>query len=223
MTTRIVSWSYSSLKQFEQCPRLYHETYVLKSIPYEETEQRKYGNQVHKAAENYVRHQTPIPEQFAFMQPIIDTLLKFPGRKFAEQKLALDSKLEPCDWKSRDAWYRGVSDLTIIDDDNFSAKVVDYKTGSAKYPDIDQIVLMELMTFAHNPHVKRVKGALLFVVKNVPVKHALDREDSDKQWWKFRERIAKLEAHVEKDSWNPKSGPLCGWCPVKSCEFNPKH
>lgn len=117
----------------------------------------------------------------------------------------------------------GIADLLIIDDENLTAWVVDYKTGNNKYPDRDQLRLMSLMVFKHFPHIRKVNSALLFVVKNDMVKHSMTVDETDAEWWKYRERVAKLEACAASGVWNPKSSALCPWCPVKTCEFNPKH
>jgi hypothetical protein len=79
------------------------------------------------------------------------------------------------------------------------------------------------MVFAHFPHIRKVSSALLFVVKNDMVKMTMVREDAEKAWWQYRERVAKLEAAHAHDVWNPTQTPLCGWCQVTGCEFNPKH
>jgi RecB family exonuclease len=118
---------------------------------------------------------------------------------------------------------RGIADLLIINDDNLTARVVDYKTGNNKYPDRDQLVLMSLMVFKHFPHIRKVKSALLFVVKNDMVTMEMSHEDAGDAWWRYRERVIKLEVAHETGVWNPNQTPLCGWCPVTSCEFNPKH
>lgn len=216
-------WSHSALKDFEGCARRYHEVKVLKKYPFPDTEQTRYGTQFHEAAEFYVRDDTPLPEQFMFAKAVLDALKSKPGRKLCEYEMALREDLSPCDWKSEDAWVRGIADLLIINDDNLTAYVLDYKTGNNKYPDRDQLVLMSLMVFAHFPHIREVKSALLFVVKNDMVKHSMSRKEVDAHWWKYRERIARLAACHANDVWNPTSTPLCGWCVVKDCEFNPKH
>jgi hypothetical protein len=218
-----VKWSHSALKDFEGCPRRYHEVKVLKNYPFPDTEQIRYGKELHKAAEDYVKDGTPIPEQFSFVKPIIDALLTKPGRRFAEHQMALTESLKPCEWFSDEVWVRGVADLLIVDDDNLTAWVVDYKTGNNKYPDIDQLTLMELMVFAHFPHIRHVNSALLFVVKESMIKHKMSVEDSEKEWWRYRERVAKLAACFDNNVWNPQQSPLCNWCQVKTCEFNPRH
>ena len=123
----------------------------------------------------------------------------------------------------KDVWVRGIADLLIINDDNLTAWVVDYKTGNNKYPDRDQLKLMSLMVFKHYPHIREVKSALLFVVKEDMVKHNMSIEEADAEWWKYRERVGRIAASMEADVWNPNRTPLCGWCPVKSCEFHKEH
>jgi hypothetical protein len=217
------AWSHSSLKDFEGCQRRYHEVKVLKNYPFTETEATRYGNQVHEAIEFYIRDNKPIPPEYAQFQPVVDAVLKKPGRRLAEYEMALDVNLNPVGWKDANVWVRGIADILIIDDENLTAWVGDWKTGNNKYPDRDQLVLMSLMVFAHFPHIRRVNSALLFIVKEDMVRMTMTRDQADKQWWDYRERTARLEASFANDVWNPNQTPLCGWCPVKTCEFNKKH
>ena len=221
METKPITWSHSALKKYEQCPRQYHETIVLKKYPFKDTAQTIYGKDLHKAVELYGRDGTPIPPQFAFVQPVVDALLAKPGRKLFEHEMGITLDLRPCAFDSKDRWVRGIADLLIIDDDNLTARVADWKTGSHKYPDIDQLRLMSLMVFAHFPHIRRVNSALLFVVKNHMAKYRMDRDDADAAWQDYRERVAKLEGSFAHGVWNPKQSPLCGWCPVRECSFHP--
>jgi len=218
-----IRWSHSSLKDYEGCARRHYEVKVLKNYPFIETKQVTYGKEFHTAAENFAKDDTPLPKQFSFSQQLLDSLLKKDGRKFPEYEMGVTKNISPCSFNAKDAWVRGIIDLLIVDDENFTAWVFDYKTGNDKYPDIDQLKLMSLLTFAHFPHVKEIKAALLFVVKNSIVKHKVTVADRDKLWWEYRERVAKLEASYANDVWNPTQTPLCNWCPVSSCEFNPRH
>lgn len=218
-----VTWSHSSLKDYEGCARRYHEVKILKKYPFQETEATRYGTQLHLAAEEHIRDDKPLPPQFAFIQPTLDALKKKPGRKLAEQKMALDEDLCPVGWFDKKVWVRGIADLLILDDDNLTAWVVDYKTGNNKYPDREQLVLMSLMVFRHYPHIREVKSALLFVVKEDMVKHSMSVDEAEAEWWRYRERVGRIAASMEADVWNPTRTPLCGWCPVKSCEFHKEH
>jgi len=218
-----VKWSHSGLKKFEQCPRQFHECNVLKLHPHKDTEATLYGTQVHEALELYMRDGKPIPEKFAQFKPMADALLKKPGRVLPEYEMALTAELHPCGFKDANVWVRGIADVLIVDDDNLTAWVADWKTGSNRYPDRDQLVLMSLMVFAHFPHIRKVHSALVFLVKNDMVKLQMAREQADAFWWKYRERVAKIEACHTNGVWHAKSSPLCPWCPCTSCEHHPKH
>lgn len=217
-----VTWSHSSLKDYEGCARRYHEVKVLKKYPFKDTQATLYGKEYHTAAELYIRDGTPLPEQFAFSKDMLDALIQKNGRKLCEQQMALTVDLQPCDWTSKDVWVRGIADLLIIDDENLTAWVVDYKTGNNKYPDREQLKLMALMVFAHHPHIRKVNAALLFVIKNDMVKYQLTVDEKDPLWWDYRERVARIEQAYASGVWNPKASPLCPWCPVTTCENHPR-
>jgi hypothetical protein len=217
-----ITWSHSSLKDYEGCPRRYHEVKVLKNYPFKDTEATLYGKQLHTAAELYIKDDTPLPAQFAFLKDTLDALKAKPGRKLCEHEMGVTKDLKPCGFMAKDVWVRGIADLLIIDDDNLTAKVVDYKSGNNKYPDREQLRLMALMVFAHFPHIRRVAGALLFVVKEDMATASFMSGEATEYWWDYRERVARIERAHASGVWNPKPTPLCGWCPVNSCEHNRK-
>ena len=193
---------------------------MLKNYPFTETEATIYGTQLHEAAELYIKDGTDLPPQFEFLRDTLDVLKAKPGRKLCEYKMGVTKDLKPCGFMDKDVWVRGIADLLIIDDDNLTARVVDYKSGNNKYPDREQLKLMALMVFVHFPHIRRVSGALLFVVKNDIAKGSYMVGEAEEYWWDYRERVARIEQAHETGVWNPKPTPLCGWCPVKTCEHN---
>jgi hypothetical protein len=217
-----VTWSHSALKDYEGCARRYHEVKVLKKYPFTDTTATIYGKEMHKSIEDFIKDGTPLLPQFSFIQPVIDAAMSKPGRKYAEYEMALTKDLRPCNFDSPDRWVRGIADLVIVNDDNLTAHVMDWKTGSNKYPDKDQLRLMSLMVFAYFPHIRKVKSALLFLLKDSMVPHSMAREEAEAEWWVYRERTAKLEASYANNVWNPTRTPLCGWCPVKDCAYNTK-
>lgn len=219
---KTVTWSHSSLKDYEGCPRRYHEVKVLKNYPFKDTDATIYGKELHTAAELYIKEGTPLPPQFAFLQGTLDALMAKPGRKLCEHQMGVTKDLKPCGFMDKEVWVRGIADLLIIDDENLTAKVVDYKSGNNKYPDREQLKLMALMVFAHFPHIRRVSGALLFVVKEDIAKASFMVGEAEEHWWDYRERVARIEQAHETGVWNPKPTPLCGWCPVTTCEHNRK-
>jgi len=213
------AWSCSARKTFETCPRKYHAEKVEKLYPFEETEHTIYGKKVHLAAEKYIRDGEPLPKGMEQFKPALDALNNIPGDKHCELEMALTADRKPTDFKGDDVWVRGIADLVIINGDR--ARVVDYKTGSAKYPDKKQLELMALMVFEYFPEVTQVKAALAFLLHDVVVKGKYNRKEADKLWQRWDQRTAILDAAFENDNWPPNPNGLCRkWCPVVTCEFN---
>jgi len=215
-----IKWSHSGLKDFETCARKYHEVKILKKYPRQETEATLYGTQLHEQAELLIKDGRPLDPSFKFMQQTMDELQAMPGQKYPELEMALTVKLDVCGFKDPAYWVRGIADLVIVDDENLTARVFDYKSGSNKYPDTDQLTLMSLMVFKHFPHVRLVTSGLLFVLKNTVTKHKVAREQEDALWWRYRERVGRIAAAEATGVWNPTQSGLCRkYCPVLDCEF----
>ena len=62
------SWSYSSLDLYKTCPQKYYRLRVVKDIVEPESEAMRYGKELHKAAEDYIKLDTPIPAKFSFLE-----------------------------------------------------------------------------------------------------------------------------------------------------------
>ena len=212
------TWSYSALKQYTNCPKQYQEMRVLKNYTVKETEAIIYGKAVHEALELYVKEDKPLPKNYLRFKPMVDTLINIKGDKYPEYEMALTHAKLPCDFHSEDRWVRGIADLVIVDGD--TAYVIDYKTGSNRYPDPKQLRLMSLILFTHFPDVQRVKGGLLFVMKNSFITEEYLRKDMDKSWGMFEQSLKRLETSYESDVWQANPTPLCKWCSVVTCDFN---
>jgi hypothetical protein len=177
-----------------------------------------YGTEVHKACEDYVGEGKPLAKNYERFKPVLDTLKEIPGIRYPEQEMALNRDKQPCKFADEDRWVRGIVDLLIVDEDY--AFIVDYKTGSNKYPDPKQLKLMALMTFAHFPEVQHIKAGLLFVMHDSFMAEEYKRSDIDKLWNSFHGDLERLKFSYESDAWMPNPTPLCGWCPVKECEYH---
>jgi RecB family exonuclease len=132
--------------------------------------------------------------------------------------MALTKEKTPCEFTDPNRWVRGIADLLIVDGDY--AFIIDYKTGSNKYPDPKQLRLMSLMTFAHFPQVQKIKAGLLFVMHNTFIPEQYERKDMEDSWNKFSQSLARLSSSYDNNSWLANPTPLCKYCPVKSCEFH---
>jgi len=214
----IIQWSFSSLKQFINCPRQYYEVKVLQNYKQKESVQMIYGTEVHKALEEYVKNNAELPKNYQRFKPMVDAVAAIPGTKLTEYKMALDTDKKVCDFDDEKRWVRGIVDLLIVDGDR--AFIVDYKTGSNRYPDPKQLTLMSLMTFTHFPEVKSISAALLFVAHNSLVPKEYTRDDQELMWHSFGQDLARLEIATRTNKWSKNPTPLCRWCPVVTCEFH---
>lgn len=214
----IPAWSFSSLKTFTTCPKKYYHLKVAKDTKEPEGEAAMYGKVVHEVAERYVRDGTPIDPKYGFIQPALDSLLQIPGEKFCELKLALNEKLEPCDFFDPACWFRGVADLLIVNHEKGEARVVDYKLGKSKYADLGQLELMALAVFKIFPHVKKVKGGLLFLTEDKFVPSLYETDQQHRYWSHWMPTVAMLEGAHSSGIWNAKPNGLCkNYCWVTSC------
>lgn len=213
-----IQWSYSGLKDFQNCPRQYHEVKVLKNYTKPPTKQMLYGTQVHSALEDYVKSNKPLAKNYQQYQRQLDPLREMPGEKFPEHRMALTIDRVPCSFGAKDYWVRGIADLLVVDGDH--GFIVDYKTGSNRFPDPKQLQLMALMAFAHFPDLVKIKAGLLFVVHEHFVTSEYERDNIPHLWKDFEAPLERLRLSYTNNSWLPNPTPLCGWCPVSSCEFN---
>jgi CRISPR/Cas system-associated exonuclease Cas4 (RecB family) len=218
----MTTWSYSSLKTFEQCPKKYYHLRVVKDVKDEGSEATQYGQELHKAAEDYLKDNTPIPPKFAYIQQVVDAIKEIPGEKHCELKLGVkrtDTGYEPCGFFDKDVWWRGIGDVVVVQDD--VAFSLDYKTSKiAKYADMKQLDILAAALFTHFPQIKKVKSALAFVVSNefIHKEHFADMRDS--YFATFEPELDRLTAAEESGVWNTNTGPLCKFCPVHHCEHN---
>ena len=220
----MVAWSYSSIKTFDQCPKKYFHLKVVKDVKDEGNEASRYGNDAHEAAEHYIKHGTPIPEQYKIMRPIVEALAKFPGEKHTELRLGVSRRWNGDNWDydtttflGKDVWWRGIVDFLIVDGE--TAHMIDYKTGkNAKYADMKQLDLMAAAVFTHFPEVQKIKSALAYVVSNEFPKKTHYRDELRTYFSVFDRQLDQLEVATDSGIWNAKTGPLCSFCPVVSCE-----
>jgi hypothetical protein len=220
----MTTWSYSSLKTFEQCPKKYYHLKVVKDVKDEGSEATIYGQDLHKAAEDYIKSGIPIPPKFAYIQDTVDAIKNIEGEKHCELKLGIkitDDGYEPCDFFDKDVWWRGIGDVIVVNGE--TAYSIDYKTSkNAKYADLKQLDILAAALFVHFPQVKKIKSALAFVVSNEFVHKEHFAEMRDSYFALFNPELDRLASAQETGVWNTNTGPLCRYCPVVSCEHNRK-
>tara|TARA_Y100000389_G_scaffold204517_1_gene257601 strand:+ start:78 stop:746 length:669 start_codon:yes stop_codon:yes gene_type:complete len=218
------AWSYSSIKTFDQCPRKYFHLKVLKDVKDYGNQATIYGQEVHKACEDYVKDDVEIPEKFAYVRGVVEAIKRMNGDKHTELKLGVkkvEGGYEPCKFLGKDVWWRGIADVVVIRGD--TGYSLDYKTSkNARYADTKQLDLVAAGLFVHFPQLKKVKSGLLFVVSNEFIHKEHFVEQRDEYFDTFKDQLDRLDSAEVSGVWNAKTGPLCKFCPVSRCEHNRK-
>ena len=157
------SWSYSKLKNFEVCPRRYHELDIKKAWPEEPSEILTWGNAVHKAMATALRNGTELEPEYVIYQSWIDKVNKTAGKLLVEDqcKWAITRDFKATPWFSKTAWLRTVADVVKLDDN--VALVVDWKTGKSANVDDVQLTLTALLAFIHFPKLLRVRADFVWL------------------------------------------------------------
>jgi hypothetical protein len=218
----MTAWSYSSIKTFDQCPKKYYHLKVLKDVKDEGSDATVYGNEAHKAAEEFIKLGVPLPAKFSYLQKILNSLNAIQGEKHCELELGIavtDTGYIPCAFSDTGRWWRGIADLLIINGE--SAFLVDYKTSkNAKYADTKQLDVLAGAVFTHYPQLKKLKSALAFVVSNEFVRKEHTADMAKSYLATFTNELERLAGAEETGVWNAKSSPLCAYCPVTKCEHH---
>ena len=220
-----ITWSYSSISLFDQCPKKYYHLRVAKDIKEPESEAMNYGTDVHAAAEHYIRDGKPLPGKYKYIEPMLESLKAIDGEKLCEYEMGVkfvDGKIIPCGFHDPDRYWRGIADLLILNREKAEARIIDYKTGkSAQYADTKQLRLLAGATFAHFLEIKTIRAGLLFVVARDFVKEDYTLAGPEGYFEPFHPIVDQLKACHENEVWNPKRNFTCkGWCPVLKCSHN---
>ena len=213
-----VAWSFSALNNFQTCPRQFYETRVAKNFKDEMGEAALWGDRVHKALDRRITHGTPLPEGMTQYEKYAKKVLDSPGELHAERKLCLTPNLEPTKFFAKDAWVRGIIDVSVVN--GARAWAGDWKTGKRKL-DSDQLKLFAGMMFATHSSLEVVKTTFIWLKEGKADSDTFTRDQVPEIWQHFQPKVRKLELAHERGHWPPNPSGLCRkHCPVLSCEFN---
>lgn len=214
-----MTWSFSSLTKFENCPRQYHVVKVLKAVVEPPTEATEWGTAVHEALEFRVRDGTPLPATMAKYEPIAARLAASKGEVFTELEIGLTKDLQSCAFDDTDCWYRGIIDIGCA----YTKTVFlgDYKTGKVK-SDHDQLNLFSAAYLTMHPQFEVARSAYIWLAHDKMTRRDVPKDQVPVIWADYKLRVARMEAAFDQDKWVPRPSGLCrGWCPVgrEHCEF----
>lgn len=217
-------WSYTHLNDYDICPHRYVHKHVLKDVPKETTEALTKGNAVHSALEHRISRRTALPANMIALEPTMATLAALPTVD-VEAKLGITAEGTQTGFFHANVWGRGKIDVYSVDVLKKVAYIGDYKTGKVR-EDPFELEIQALLLTARYGQLKRIIAQYIWI-KETPEGYQLDKlgvpyelSDVSKTWDKISKRVSEMEHRLKMERWDKQEGPLCKWCPVKTCEFN---
>lgn len=209
--------SYSSIKQYENCPYRYFRQRIVKDIVDEGGEASKYGERVHSFLENRLKG-TDLPSEVASYEPLCKSIeaIAEGGTLLVEQELTLNDELKPTGWWDADAWLRSKLDVLVLRGNH--AYVMDWKTGKRK-ADFFQMQLFAVQVLKHYPDIQHVHTSLVWLKNMEMDTEVYSRPNTNAVWADIMQRIHRIYQSLEHDNWPAKPSGLCRFCPARhSCD-----
>lgn len=223
-------WSFTALDHFESCPRKFKHKFIDR-IKEPMTPAMQRGIDIHKSLENYIKCREsgidiPLIDKFL---PLADSVKRMAeGKKLvAEQKMGVLGNMEPCGFFDDHVWGRGAADFIIL---GYPAAFIgDWKDGKAdkpwsyvlKYEKPTQLVILALFIFKHYPRIEKITACNIWLEHGKFGKvYTFTRAMEAALWTAVVLKIQAMERAISEDRFITQPGPLCKYCPVRSCEFN---
>ena len=228
------AWSYSKKKSYDECPKKHYELDIAKTYT-DDTDQLRWGNEVHKAVAGAILHAkglpgvgsgrdrvtpAPLAEAMANYQKWVDVVTASPGEVLVERKYAITRNFTKTDWFADNVWYRGICDLLMITGD--TATALDWKTGKVRHDSI-QLMLMATCIFIHHPQVNKIKTRFIWLAHDCSTPDTFERATIMNHWLPLLPQLQAWQDAAAKMDYPPKPNRLCRkWCPVVSCPYHGK-
>lgn len=217
-----LTWTYTMLQTYADiCPHQAERRYVRKKgdplhIPYSETKEMKWGNDVHTAMELRILGGKPLPES---MHAFEKYARPFDGKQvYCEPKLAINRQGKPTGYFDKDVWGRCRCDVARVEGDK--CYLLDFKTGKMRENPFELEVQAVFMRIKH-PQLRTIKGQFAWL-KDDTLGPLHDLSDVRKTWGRIMSIVEQIEADRVRGEFDKKPGGLCGWCDVKDCQYNKK-
>lgn len=213
------AWSHTALDTFENCPKQFHETKVLKRWPFEATKEMQWGRDVHKHFENFLLHGTSLPADLSMHHKFLANFKALPGELAGEERIALNTKLQDCGYFDKDVWYRGQVDARKRDRERRFSHILDHKTGKVKN-DFTQLKSFAIHEFLTQPGIDEVRVEFYWTQIRGANGETYYRSQLPDLLGHFTPKLNRFADAFLTGNFPPKQSGLCnGWCPVTNCEF----
>jgi len=208
------AWSYSALKIYEECP---YRTYIsrVKGVKESSGPAAERGTQIHQYAEDYVNGTVgEMPKELHKFKDQFEELreLYIDAKVELEGEWAFDLDWAIVGWMQKETWARIKLDA-LVQEDETSARVIDYKTGKKWGNEIShgqQGLLYAIGTFFRYPHIQHAQVEFWYLDKGETTKKSYTREQAMLFAPSFHRRAIAMT--TEKEFAPTPSNDSCRWC-----------
>jgi RecB family exonuclease len=201
----MITYSYSSIKTYEQCPQKFKFGRIDK-LPEPSGEAAERGKKLHSYIEANIKNESDIlPEEIEHIRPSINELKSMNAE--AEKQFAIDLDWKPVQFFDKNARFRGVIDIYAKNNDR--AVVLDWKSGKVRDYS-DQVRVYAAVSFAIDEELQSIKPVISFIDHKKEVEYpSIPRE----VYPSIRAELERRMATIDNDSvFAPNPNFLCRWC-----------
>jgi hypothetical protein len=198
-------------------------------LKYEQTEQTRRGDQVHKIIEKAVKGEAHLNElsNWKISMPVIeklDNLISAANMsELCEPEMSVTFREDKSftSWFAKDAWCRVSYDLITIN--GTEADLFDWKTGKV-WDNKEQTEMYAGTAFTRFPQLEKIRTHYIFLDQDKKISHTHDKSSEPHIWYKFEEQAEEIEHAKTTQNWPKKPNNFCKWCnvPKSLCEYSQK-
>jgi len=199
-----MSYSYSSIKVYEECPFKYKLTRIdRKQEPSGEAAER--GKRIHAEFESAIKDLALITPEMAHWVDKLTELRE--AQALCEYQFGINDKWEPCSFTDPNVWFRGIFDIAVVNGD--TAHISDWKTGKERdYGDQLKVYATIMLIFQPEIHSVSLSIDYIDLKKSMPYPTVFRHQLSD-----LKEALAARIFKIQNDSlYSPKPSYGCRWC-----------
>jgi hypothetical protein len=213
-----MTYTYSSISKFEQCPFVYKLQYIDRCLPYVQSDAAKYGSEHHDFLDKAISGKQDFTPRYEFLKPIVEAVQRIPGEKKTEYAIAFHKDWTPTDWFDKTSFIKGKADLTIFHPTEPRILLKDWKfSGKAGESEAQKYRLeLDMFCLLHfkKHDVERIDTELVWLKTRSPgSKKTYTRDMLPELEDKILGKIERIEEAVATDEFPCRVGGLCvGWC-----------
>lgn len=214
---RIMAWSYSRLKTWENCP-FQAKLKFIQRLKEPDSMYAARGSELHKQAEGFIKdpNQT-LPPALAGVAKFLEPFRGAADAPRTEWQAALTKDWKPTKWFDPDVYLRVIFDLWAKT--QAQVKIRDHKTGKIREEEhADQLDLYATSAFGLDETVDEVEVGIIYIDHNKETTKSYTRTmfRERRQFWD--DRAGKM---LSDDIFAPRPGQSCRYCHFRKTNGGP--